>query len=124
MKADAKSKFARYSPTKVNQVLSLIRSKSVEKAMDVLRFSPKNAATLISKTLKSAVANAGRLKSAEGLIVKECYVGQGPSLKRMRPGPMGRGMMYKRKMCHLTIVVDEGVIKKRKKEKKENSGSK
>jgi large subunit ribosomal protein L22 len=107
MEAVAKSKFVRQAPRKVNLVLGLIRNKPVEKAFDILSFTPKAAATLITKTLKSAVANSGRIKSMGGLKVKEAWVGQGPALKRMRPGPQGRGMPYKRKMCHLTIVVSE-----------------
>jgi large subunit ribosomal protein L22 len=105
MDAIAISKFARYAPRKVNQVLGLIRNKPVEKAFEILQFTPKEATTLITKTLKSAVSNTGKLKSQAGLRVKNCWVGQGPVLKRMRPGPMGRGMPYKRKTCHLTIVI-------------------
>jgi large subunit ribosomal protein L22 len=106
MEAVATSKFARYTPRKVNQVLTLIRNKSVEKAMGILEFTPKSASDLVLKTLKSAVANAGK-KDQSALKVKEAWVGQGPSLKRLRPGPMGRGMPFKRKMCHLTIKVSE-----------------
>ncbi|MCK9583215.1 MAG: 50S ribosomal protein L22 [Endomicrobiales bacterium] len=109
MEAVAKTKFARYAPRKVNQVLQLIRNKPVQKAFDALSFTPKGSAELIEKTLKSAVANAGRLKNMENLKVLKCWVGCGPTLKRMRPGPMGRGMPYKRKMCHLTIVVGDEV---------------
>lgn len=107
MEATATSKFQRYAPRKVNQVLGLIRNKPVEKAMEILSFAPKSSTALISKTLKSAVANTGKAKSPAGLKVKECWVGQGPTLKRMRPGPQGRGMPYKRKMCHLTIKVGD-----------------
>jgi large subunit ribosomal protein L22 len=107
MDATAISKFARYTPRKVNQVLGLIRNKPVEKAFEILSFTPKESATLITKTLKSAVANTGKLKSQAGLRVRGCWVGQGPVLKRMRPGPMGRGMPYKRKTCHLTIVISD-----------------
>lgn len=107
MDAISVSKFSRFAPRKVNQVLGLIRNKPVEKAMEILSFTPKASVKLIAKTLKSAVANAGKLKNAGSLKVKECWVGQGPALKRMRPGPMGRGMPYKRKMCHLTIKVGE-----------------
>jgi len=105
MEGIAISKFARYAPRKVNQVLEIIRNKPVKKAFDLLSFAPKVSAVLVAKTLKSAVANTGKLKNPEGLTVKQCWVGQGPTLKRMRPGPMGRGMPYKRKTCHLTIVV-------------------
>ncbi|MGA2091567.1 MAG: 50S ribosomal protein L22 [Endomicrobiales bacterium] len=118
MEAAAQSKFVRYAPRKVNQVLKLIRAKSVTKAFDVLSFTPKTTATLIAKTLKSAVANGGRLKNLDSVWVKECWVGQGPALKRMRPGPMGRGMPFKRKTCHLTIVVSDHGMPVNKKQKK------
>jgi large subunit ribosomal protein L22 len=121
MEALAQSKFVRFAPRKVNQVLGLIRNKPVEKAFDILAFTPKTVTTVIMKTLKSAIANSGRMKNMSGLKVKQAWVGQGPTLKRMRPGPMGRGMPYKRKICHITIIVDElapNEIKKKKKQAK------
>jgi len=121
MEALAQTKFVRFAPRKVNQVLGLIRNKPVEKAFEILSFTPKNAASVIIKTLNSAIANSGRLKNMSGLKVKQAWVGQGPTLKRMRPGPMGRGMPYKRKMCHVTIIVTElapNEIKKKKKQVK------
>jgi large subunit ribosomal protein L22 len=107
MEGLAQSKFVRFAPRKVNQVLGLIRNKPVDKAFDILSFTSKTVTSVIIKTLKSAVANSGQLKNLSGIKVKQAWVGQGPTLKRMRPGPMGRGMPYKRKMCHVTIVVTE-----------------
>jgi len=110
MEAKATVKFVRYTPRKVNQVLTLIRNKRVEQAFEILSFLPKSAATLVDKVLKSAVANAGKLKDYSNLKVKEAWVGGGPTLKRMRPGPQGRGMPVKKRTVHLTIVVtDAGV---------------
>lgn len=103
----AKAQFARYAPRKVKQVLDLIRRKSVIEAFKILKFIPKSAVTLIEKTLKSAVANSGRLKHPEGLFVKECWVNQGPTLKRFRARAFGRAAMYKRKTCHLTVKVSD-----------------
>ena len=118
MQAKAIAKFVRYAPRKVNQVLTVIRDKNVDKAFEILSFLPKNATELVEKVLKSAVANTGKLKDYSGLKIKECWVGHGPSLKRMRPGPMGRGMPYKRKTSHLTIIVtDEGFVAKRSKKR-------
>ncbi|MDR1522510.1 MAG: 50S ribosomal protein L22 [Endomicrobium sp.] len=116
MQAKATAKFVRYTPRKVNQVLTLIRNKKVDKAFEVLSFLPKSAAPLVSKVLKSATANSGKLKDFSGLKVKEAWAGNGPILKRMRPGPQGRGMPVKKRTSHLTIVVtDAGVVEKRKK---------
>jgi large subunit ribosomal protein L22 len=116
MQAKATAKFVRYTPRKVNQVLALIRNKKVEKAFEILSFLPKAAATLVIKVLKSATANSGKLKDYSGLKVKEAWVGNGPILKRIRPGPQGRRMPVKKRTSHLTIVVtDVGVVEKRKK---------
>lgn len=118
MEARAIARFVRYAPRKVNQVLTVIRNQRVDKAFEILSFLPKNATELVEKVLKSAVANAGKLNDFSGLKVKEAWVGQGPTLKRMRPGPMGRGLPYKRKTSHLTIIVtDEGVVAEKKKKK-------
>ena len=93
----------------VQQVLNLVRRKPVSEALRTLRFVPKSSVTLIEKTLKSAVANSGRSKHPEGLFVSECWVNQGPTLKRYRARAYGRAAMYKRKTCHLTIKVSDGM---------------
>jgi large subunit ribosomal protein L22 len=118
MQAQATAKFVRYAPRKVNQVLTLIRNKKVGKAFEILSFLPKASSTLVEKVLKSATANSGKLKDYSGLKVKEAWVGNGPILKRMRPGPMGRGMPIKKRTSHLTIVVtDAGVSPERRRKK-------
>jgi large subunit ribosomal protein L22 len=125
MQAKATAKFVRYTPRKINQVLSLIRNKKVEKAFDVLSFLPKSAATLVEKVLKSATANSGKFSDFSGLKIKEAWACNGPILKRMRPGPQGRAMPIKKRTAHLTIVVtDVGVSdgkRKKKVAKTENS---
>ncbi len=109
MEAIAKANFVRFSPRKVNQVLSIVRRKSVPKAIEQLRFVQKSCATLVGKTIKSAAANAGDEQAKNPrLIVSSAWVGQGPTLKRMRAFAMGRGSIYKRKICHLTVVVSDG----------------
>jgi large subunit ribosomal protein L22 len=124
MQAQATAKFVRYAPRKVNQVLTLIRNKKVEKAFEILSFLPKSSSTLVEKVLKSATANSGKLKDYSGLKVKEAWVGNGTILKRMRPGPMGRGMPIKKRTSHLTIVVtDAGALPERRKKKIVQSAS-
>ncbi|GHT61755.1 50S ribosomal protein L22 [Endomicrobiia bacterium] len=121
MEAKATAKFVRYTPRKVNQVLTLIRNKRVEKAFVILSFLPKSAVVLVQKVLRSATANAGRLDDFSGLKVKEAWVGNGPILKRMRPGPKGRGMPIKKRTAHFTIVVtDVGVAPEGRKRKRVN----
>lgn len=107
MESIAISKFARHSYRKVNQMLSLIRGKRVSDAFHILSFAKKGAVSLIEKTLKSSAANSGRLKTPELLFVKKAFATMGPPIKRMRPGAQGRGNPYKRKTCHLTIVVGD-----------------
>ena len=72
-----------------------------------MRFTNKRAVNPIEKTLKSAVANMRTSQGPESIYVKEAYVGQGPSLKRMRPRAFGRAAGYTRKTCHITIEVEE-----------------
>ncbi|OGR83052.1 MAG: 50S ribosomal protein L22 [Elusimicrobia bacterium RIFCSPLOWO2_01_FULL_64_13] len=108
MEAIARGRFARFAPRKVNQVLGLIRRKPVPKALTALSFVTKSCATFIGKTIKSAAANAGDPEAKNPrLIVSGAWVGQGPVMKRMRAHAMGRGATYKRKTCHLTVVVSD-----------------
>ena len=109
MEAIAKEKFVRFAPRKVNQVLSLVRKKSVPEALNALRFATKSCTVMIGKTIKSAAANAGDPKAQNpNLLVSSAWVGVGPVMKRMRAHAMGRGATYKRKTCHLTVVVSDG----------------
>lgn len=108
MEAIARASFVIYAPRKVNQVLELVRKKSVIDALKLLRFVAKKPSVLVAKTIKSAAANAGDTEAKNpSLIVSSAWVGQGPVLKRMRAYAMGRGFMYKRKTCHLTIIVSD-----------------
>jgi large subunit ribosomal protein L22 len=107
MQAVARAMFARYSPRKVGQVLGLIRGKTVVQAMAVLPWVPRVSRVLVGKTLKSAFSNAGRSANPAQFRVAEAWVGQGPVLKRVRPMAMGGRAIYKRKTCHLTIVVSD-----------------
>ncbi len=103
--AIARARFARVGPRKVGQILALIRGKTAAKAFDVLRFTPKSAVTIVEKTLRSAVANLGEGVPPEQVVIREIWVNQGPVLKRMRASAMCRGVVYRRKTCHLTVVV-------------------
>lgn len=108
MQSISHSNFVRYAPRKVNRVLELVRKKSVIEALRILRVAPQKPALLIAKTIKSAAANAGDQQAANpNLYVESAWVGQGPVLKRMRAYAMGRGSTYKRKTCHLTVVIAE-----------------
>lgn len=110
MEAKALTKHVRQSPRKIRRVAELIRGKSTDEAISILHFTRKNAAELIEKTVRSAVANAIQAKpsaNAHDLIIKEIFVNVGPTLKRGRAGSMGRRGMIRRRTAHITVVVSE-----------------
>jgi large subunit ribosomal protein L22 len=123
-------KYARISPFKVREVTREIQGLPVSAALDLLAFTPKKAAFLIGKTLKSAVANAennANLKP-DGLVVKEAIVGEGPTLKRMMARARGSGSRILKRTSHIRIVLSDEIEvetretrkKKREQEKKES----
>ena len=107
--ATAKATYIRIAPRKVQIVLDLIRNQPVDKAMAILKYTPKAACEPLMKLLKSAIANAENNNNmdVERLYVAECYVGQGPTLKRMRPRAQGRGFRIYKKTSHITLVLKE-----------------
>jgi large subunit ribosomal protein L22 len=91
-------------------LIDLIRGMSVDKAIEVLHFHPKHASKNAEKVLRSAVSNLINKDDSvkvepSDLFVKEAYVNQGPTIKRISPAPMGRAYRIKKRSCHLTIVV-------------------
>lgn len=109
MQAYAKAKGVRISPYKVRQVLPLIRGKNVGEAMSILRYTPKKAARLVEKVLKSAVANAefNFGMDVDKLKVVEATADEGPRMKRFRPVSMGRAHAYVHRTSHITVTVAE-----------------
>ncbi|MBI4057224.1 MAG: 50S ribosomal protein L22 [Elusimicrobia bacterium] len=114
MESTARARFQRFGSRKMNQILGQIRGKTVERAEQILPMVPRIAAGVVAKTVHSAAANLssrlGHKVDSKNLWVKSAWVGQGPmqQLKRIQPGPMGRAHPFKRKMCHLTVVVSDG----------------
>src|ERR1700735_686490 len=93
----ANTRFVRVSPQKARLVIDLIRGQRAENALQTLRFTKKRVAKEIEKVLRSAIANAERKAEDSGesldvdsLFVAQCYVNEGPRMKRIRPAPMGR----------------------------------
>jgi large subunit ribosomal protein L22 len=89
-------------------VIDLIRGKSAQEALNILKFSDKMASEAAELTLKSAISNLTTKDAGidpESIFVKECFVDGGPALKRISPAPMGRAYRIKKRMHHLTIVV-------------------
>jgi large subunit ribosomal protein L22 len=102
-------RYARISAFKVREVTREIQGLPVSAALDVLAFTPKKAAFLINKTLKSAIANAennANLK-ADGLVVKEAVVGEGPTVKRMTTRARGSGARIFKRTAHIRIVLTD-----------------
>ena len=111
MEARAILKYARISPRKVNIVLDLIRGKDAEKAMAILKFTPKATCEYLEKLLKSAMANAeNKNMDTKNLYVAECFVCPGPTLKRIRPKDHGRAHRILKRTSHMTIVLKEREI--------------
>jgi len=104
-------KYARISPFKVREVTREIQGLPVSAALDVLAFTPKKAAFLIGKTLKSAVANAennANLK-ADGLVVKEAVVGEGPTFRRIMARARGSASRILKRTSHIRIVLSDEI---------------
>lgn len=109
MGVSAKLKYARLSAQKARLVADQIRGLSVEKALNLLEFSTKKAASVIGKVLKSAVANA---ENNDGLDVDELkvatiYVDEAPTLKRIKARAKGRSNRILKRNCHITVTVAE-----------------
>ena len=99
----------RSSPRKVNDLLRSIRGKKADVALRNLQFSEKRVSKEISKTMKSAVANAenNNQLDIDNLFIKEAFVGKGMVMKRYRPRARGRAGEIKKPFAHLTIIVSE-----------------
>ncbi len=95
------------SATKARVVLNLIRGRDVDRATEILRDTPREAAEIIGKLLASAVANAVHNDGAdaEDLYVSACYADEGVTLKRWRPRARGRATRIRKRSCHITIIV-------------------
>ena len=112
MEAVAKLKSVPMSTRKMRLVVDLIRGKEVEDALDILRFTNKEASLWIEKGLLSAVANwEHKLEGRESaddydLYIKEIFSDGGAQMKRFRPAPHGRAHRIRKHSCHVTIVVE------------------
>ncbi len=110
MDVNAKVSFVRITPRKMGLLADEIRGKSINDALNYLRFSPrKRTAGVLSNLLKSAVANADQkgLSDPDKLFVKTILVGQGPTLKRFRPRAKGSAFRINKKTSHVSVVVGQ-----------------
>jgi large subunit ribosomal protein L22 len=109
VRVKAVAKHVRVSPYKARQIANLVRGKDLEEARYITTFSPQSAARLVGKVLESAVANAEQNNSlnADDLMVVNCLVDEGPTLKRWRPRAYGRATRIRKRTSHITVIVGE-----------------
>jgi large subunit ribosomal protein L22 len=121
MEATAKLRSVRITPQKARRVVNLIRGKSAEEALALMKFAPQAAAEPVNKLIASAVANArvkadaANVRFDEGdLIISAAYVDEGATMKRFMPRAQGRSAQILKRTSHITVVVstpDEIVAK-------------
>jgi large subunit ribosomal protein L22 len=106
--ATAVARFVPISPTKARRVIDLVRGKSVEEALDVLRWAPQSASDPVAKVIASAAANAQNNAGLDPttLVVATVYADGGPTAKRIRPRAQGRAFRIRKRSCHITVIVE------------------
>ena len=115
MEAVAKLKNCPMSARKMRLVVDLIRGKNVDEALDILRFTKKEAAEWLEKVLLSAISNweykLGGTESADDydLYIKTIFSDEGTMLKRFRPAPHGRAHRIRKRTNHITVIVENRI---------------
>jgi len=109
MEVKAVSKYVRISPQKVRKLVDGIRGKSVESALDSLKFMPQKSARILTKVIQSAAANADQLPDidVDTLVVANITADQGPVLKRFKARARGRGTRILKRTAHVTVILSE-----------------
>jgi large subunit ribosomal protein L22 len=107
-RAIARARYVRATPMKVRRVINLIRGRSAQEALDILRFAPQAASTPVAKVVASAMANAENNLDLDPdtLWISKAYVDEGPTLKRFRPRAQGRAYRIRKRTSHITIEVE------------------
>lgn len=106
--ARATARFVRVTPMKARRVIDLIRGKSVEDALAILKYAPQAASEPVAKVVASAAANAENNFGLDPrtLVVSEAYADEGPTMKRFRPRAQGRAFHIRKRTSHITVVVE------------------
>lgn len=105
----AKWRFAKITARKARLLTDLIRNKPVNEALDLLKFNKKRGAVMVTKVLKSAIANADAQEAdVENLYVQSSFCDDGPIMKRFMPKDRGKAFEIKKRLCHITVSVEEG----------------
>ena len=111
MQVTSTFRYARISAFKAREVTREIQGLPVALALDIVAFSPKKAAGMIAKTLKSAVANAENNANlrVDTLVVKEAVIGEGPTFKRFQPKARGSAGPIRKRTSHIRIVLTDEI---------------
>lgn len=114
----AKARYIRTSPYKLRPLVDVVRGKSVREALHWLSTYPVRRAEPIKKMIESAAANAKSLESIEvaDLMIKDIRVDQGPMFRYFKPGAMGRANIYRKRLSHMSVIVEPNSKKSIKKE--------
>lgn len=109
MEVKASARYVRIAPRKVRVVIDLVRGKSVNEALALLKFVPKRASEPIAKVIASAAANAEHNYNLnkDNLVISQAFVDQGPTLKRYHPRQRGQAFPILKRTSHITVMVKE-----------------
>ena len=112
MEVRAVAKYIRISPQKVRLIIDAVKGKQVEAGLDMLKFMPQKAASIIEKVIRSAVANADQYPDidVDSLVIRNIIADQGPTLKRFRARARGRGTRILKRTTHITVILSEESI--------------
>ncbi|MGA7144966.1 MAG: 50S ribosomal protein L22 [Desulfobacterales bacterium] len=110
MEVRAAAKYVRISPQKVRKLIDAVKGKPVEDGLNLLKFMPQKAASIVEKTIRSAVANADQVPDmdVDSLFIQNITADQGPTLKRFRARARGRGTRILKRTSHITVILSEG----------------
>ncbi|MCH9700586.1 MAG: 50S ribosomal protein L22 [Actinomycetia bacterium] len=106
--ATAVARYVGISASKARRVINLVRGKSVEEALDILRWAPQAASEPVAKLIVSAAANAQNNEGLDPatLVVATIYADEGPTAKRIRPRAQGRAFRIRKRTSHITVIVE------------------
>ena len=126
MEVTSTTKFVRLSPKKARDVAREIQGLPVSNALDILNFTPKKAAQLIAKTLKTAIADAENNFSLDtsSLVIKEAVIGAGPTLRRFMPRAKGSAGAILKRTSHISITLVGAAPEKKKRAPKKAAAKK
>lgn len=106
--AKATARFVRVSPMKARRVIDLVRGKSVEEALAILKYAPQAASEPVAKVVASAAANAENNFGLDPrtLVISEAFADEGPTMRRFQPRAQGRAFQIRKRTSHITVVVE------------------